>query len=344
MEGVVNPATVKGTVEVAVRAVALLLLAACSGPEDPGAVEYAFLDWTVDVPAPPEGGFQFRSPVIELPAFVEAQLCHFGTYEGPDVGVTYMAQYTDPRITHHAGPMGVYDDQYPDGQTVDCLQQGWDDMPVYAAMFGLVGTEMEGGEPPTEDISGGFNVVNLPPGVAFFLESGQRYTLDLHYLNFKDQPVRTNTVYNFDAVPVEDVEAFAGAVMFDAGPVYVPPGEYVQSFDCEWEGTYNVLSVMGHMHSYGARYLVEHIKADGSSTIIYDDDDWTAAHAEWPDLYAFEPGELVVESGDVFRTTCHWDNPTTEELVPFSEMCTTDMVVYPLDRPLTCIDGVYYDY
>ena len=326
------------------RAVALVLLAACSSAEDTAAVEYAFLDWTVDAPAPAESGFQFRSPVVELPAFVEAQLCHFGTYEGPDVGVTYMAQYTDPRITHHAGPMGVYDDQYPDGQTVDCLQQGWDDMPVYAAMFGLVGTEMEGGEPPTEDISGGFNVVNLPPGVAFYLESGQRYTLDLHYLNYKDQPVRTNTVYNFDAVPVDEVEAFAGAVMFDAGPVYVPPGEYVQSFDCEWEDTYNVLSVMGHMHSYGARYLVEHIKADGTSTIIYDDDDWTAAHAEWPDLYAFEPGELVVEPGDVFRTTCHWDNPTDQDLVPFTEMCTTDMVVYPLEKPLTCIDGIYYDY
>ena len=49
---------------------------------------------------------------------MEAQLCHFDTYTGPDVGVTYMAQYTDARITHHAGPMAVFDDRYEDGLVV----------------------------------------------------------------------------------------------------------------------------------------------------------------------------------------------------------------------------------
>ena len=42
------------------------------------------------------------------------------------------------------------------------------------------------------------------------------------------------------------------------------------------------------------------------------------------------------------RTTC--TGTTEDELIPFTEMCTTDMVVYPLEIPLTCIDGVYYDY
>ena len=57
------------------RTVLLLLLAGCGTADDLGPGSYDFLNWTVQAPPPPEGGFQFRSPVIELPAFVEAQLC-----------------------------------------------------------------------------------------------------------------------------------------------------------------------------------------------------------------------------------------------------------------------------
>ena len=201
-----------------------------------------------------------------------------------------MAQTRRP-ITHHAGPMAVFDDRYEDGLTIDCLRQGWDDMPVYAAMFGLVGTEMEG-EPPTGDISGSLTF-NLPRGSPSSESKAVHPRPALRELR-TSHPM--NTIYT-DAVP--GVEDFAGAVMFDAGPVYVPPGSTTARLRVESTTS----SASWGTCSYGARYVVEHIKTTVEE-IIYDDDDWTAAHAGDP-IFRREPGEggAATSSDDL-----HWDN------------------------------------
>lgn len=320
---------------------AAVALTGCEPIEKTREVEPYWLDYRVDVPEPPEGGFQMASPIIELPPYTEAQLCHYGTYEGPDVGVVYMAQYTDDQLTHHTGPQAVFDQQYEDGELVDCKSQGSGDMPVYPSLFGLVGMDLEGGGPPLEGTGNGFNAIDLPEGIAFPLSSGQRYAMDLHWINFNPDPARTNSAVNLGLVPADEVEAWAAVALFDAGPVDVPPGEYEYTFDCEFQEDYDVLSILGHMHAWGSEYTVEHIKPDGTSRVVYYEPDWQPIYATWPDLSYYPPGELSVERGDIFRTTCKWNNTSSETLTNFKEMCGSDMVMSPMEEPIVCISGEY---
>lgn len=306
--------------------------------------ESGLLDLSLDIPSPPEPGYQFGSPIIELDPYSEVNLCFYGTYEGPTVGVNFMTPFAPDDITHHAILMAIYDDEYEDGELIDCLAQGEDNMPVYSPLFEAVGLDTEGGEPWETDPYGGLNWIDVPEGVAFKLESGQRWALDLHYINTSEKTALVNTAFNVGTIPEEEVVHWAGPLNFDAGIINLEPGTTADIFDCPWEEELTVLSIMGHMHEFGSYYGVDWKKADGNDELVYTVDEWTADFKDYPKITYIEPGDIVVSPGDSFTTHCEWYNPTDGVLSNPAEMCTTVVVAYPIEKPLTCIQGEYIDY
>ena len=333
--------------------VAALGLAGCAAPSssDKGdgendvseANDTGPLDLTVDVYAPPEGGAQMASPVVEVAPYAEVQLCYYGTYTGPSMGVTYLRAQTSPGITHHTAVMGVYDDDYPDGTLIDCSDQGLDGMPIYSSLFDPIGLETEGGEPFEIDPYNGLDWIDAPPGVAEPIYEGQRWALDLHYINTSDRPALVNTAFQVAGVPPEEVLYWASPVLFDAGPIDLPTGESSITFDCAFPDEQMVLTVFAHMHYFGRAFSVDWVHADGSIDRIYDIPEWGPAFKDYPRIQSYPPGALQVMPGDTLRTTCAWTNNTGEVQPDPAEMCSLNLVSYPLNRPLTCIDGVYID-
>ena len=329
----------------------LVVTAACQAPAgrplDSGSADAGpqTLDLRADFPAAPvDGGVEIRVPDIEVGPYSEVLLCYYGTWTGPTVGVNHMSPLGPVGVTHHNQMKAVYGDDYEDGALVPCPDVGGE-MPTYAPLFESVGVFMPGGKAPDTEMYGGLNWLQMPEGIAFQLREGQRWVLDIHFVNPTDDTLIVNAGVNLGTLPVEEVEHFAGSVQFDAGDLTIPAGgATVAQFRCDWREPLTVLSILGHMHDAGAAYTVDHERDGQAPARVYEVLDWTPAHREYPLIENYAPGELTVLPGDGFRTLCAWDNQGTSDLTFPREMCTTVVVAYPLDEPLTCINGVYEDH
>jgi hypothetical protein len=316
----------------------IVLLLACTSPDTDSSsdsvVDDGRLNLVEDFPDAPEGGLALRSPVMEIPPYSEVLLCYFGTYEGPTVGVDFM-QPLQSDYSHHNQLKAVWDGIYDDGELIDCATSA--EMSEYSPLFESVGIE------PGPDTAEG-NWLNLPDGIAMKLEGGQRWVMDMHYINPTDQTLVVQNGVNIGVLPVEEVEDWAGSIQFDAGLINIAAGaDHQETFDCAFEQPGHVLSVLGHMHSRGTHYSVDYGAADAPAERIYDvvwEGDY---HPYYPELTTYAPGEFPVAEGETFTTTCDWTNFEDHDLEFPEEMCTTVVVVYPLERPRTCIEGVYRD-
>jgi hypothetical protein len=184
----------------------------------------------------------------------------------------------------------------------------------------------------------------MPDGVAIQFQEGQKYVLDMHYINTTGCTMIVQNGVNIGTVALEEVENWAAPMRMDGGIVELPSGEEtVVTYDCEFETDMTILSVGGHMHEHGTSYLVEHVDSSESATAIYDIDPWDEEYRDFPLLENFGDGELEVKQGDAFRTHCTWFN-STEGLLTFpEEMCTTFVVAYPLEKAVSCVLGEYTD-
>jgi hypothetical protein len=297
------------------------------------------IDLTVEIPSVGEHQLQFASPEMVIPPYTETVLCFYGTYEGADIGVTGMTTRSHEEVTHHSGIMGVYDEQFADGELVDCSGQGLEGMGIYPPLFFPVGIDWEGGDPIPADV----NFLNLPAGAGFRINTGQRWALDLHYINYNDRPVVTNTVFTADVLPADQIDKWIGAVMFDSGPFDLQPGDTEAIFDCTWEAEYDVVTLMAHMHTYGSSFKAELVRPGEEPFTIFDIPEWSPNLKDYPPVESLEEGDLHVNPGDIFRTTCTWSNQTGEVQPYPAEMCSLEMAVMPLEQPLMCVDGTYIE-
>ena len=124
--------------------------------------------------------------------------------------------------------------------------------------------------------------------------------------------------------------------MFDSAPFELPQGQSILSFDCDFDHQITIQNIQPHMHDYGAEFLVQVVRADGTIEDVLRVENWEPWMKTDIPFYYFEPGTLVVESGDALRTVCRWDNPTGQELPYPVEMCTTSFVGFPMDEGMVC--------
>jgi len=312
--------------------VVALALLGCDGAPDlpgPGAPEDDFLDLRVELPdAPdPEDGALFEVPWMEVGPGEEKLFCLYGTYEGPTTGVNSLRPAYPSRFHHHGLLKRGTADDPPDGTIIDCtdVEEQWPPRPT---LFERVG----GGPDPDEWI-------NLPDGIAFRLEQGQRWMADVHYVNTGREPIVLNYGFLLGFVPLDDVRAIAGTFNMDAGGFSIPPGEAgSEEFGCAWHDDLTVLSLGGHMHGFGTSYEVTHEAGDERAT-VYDVPQWREIYRFEPPMTNFDDGALTVAEGDLFHTSCNWLNRTSAPLEYPEEMCTTFGVAYPLEENYYCDGG-----
>ena len=292
---------------------------------------------TIDVrgafPNAPEPGIELRAPSFEVPPYSEGFWCYYGTYTGPTVGVTWFEPLQTNAYSHHNLLRNVTDGGMPDGTMMECPPTG--DMYDYAPLFEGVGVQ------PSETAT---NWLEMPEGVAIQFQEGQKYVLDMHYINPTGCTMVVQNGANIGTIDLADVEQWAAPIRMDGGIVEIPSGEAATlSYDCEFPTDMTVLSVGGHMHEHGTSYEVDWVRDSGEAERIYEIDPWDEEYRDFPILANFDEGELDVEAGDAFRTYCNWFNETESLLTYPEEMCTTFVVAYPLERALSCVLGEYTD-
>ena len=318
----------------------LLLFLACTDPkpstteETPEYDPDIYMDLRKEYPNAPDRGLEIRTSVYEVAPYTEIINCYFGTYHGPTTGVDFY-QPLEPDLYSHHSQLKSTPIQQPDGTLEDCsyLDASMSD---FVPLFEAVGIEAQ------EGANG--NWLNFPEGIAMRLEEEKQYVIDMHYINTSDKILVVQNGANLGLMPDDEVDFYAGSAQFDSGPPEITPGDYTDSFDCEWHQDATVLSISAHMHSAGTAFYIDHIKTDGTIKRIHSIPEWDpSVHPYFPIIDSYDPGELEVEEGDIFRTTCDWYNPTDGVLGFPAEMCTTAVVAYPLDNPISCIDGVYLE-
>lgn len=117
----------------------------------------------------------------------------------------------------------------------------------------------------------------------------------------------------------------------------VPPDEeHSLSFECAFEDDMKILFLGGHMHEYGTRFSLDHIKGDGSEELLYDIPEWDPYMRDAPPFDRYLEDPLAVAAGDRWRTNCTWFNTEDHELGFPSEMCVTFGMAYPARVAITC--------
>ncbi len=313
-------------------------LAACVETSVPGEVpaveeDSPYLDITEEYPPAPDGGIEIRTPDFEIPPYSDSLRCFFGTYTGPTVGVNWV-QTLETTYSHHsqlkAVPIG---DPAADGDLMDCEDSGL--MSVYIPLFEAVQTIVP------EEYDG--NWLNLEEGTAMKLREGQRWVLDMHIINPTDKTLIVNGGVNLDWIAEDQVERWASSLQFDNGGVTTPAGEaQADSFTCAFQWDMDILSLLGHMHYNGTSYAMDYNDEQGGSTRVYDIPDWQDEdYPANPLIISFQPGEFPVKAGESLTTHCSFFNATDEAFVFPDEMCSTIVVVTPLEDPLSCVRGAY---
>jgi len=307
-----------------------LIMAGCSAPSVPEqASPYAGadcegLDLTESYEPMFEGGLQLHSPVLQIPARSEILWCYFDRFEDSDFGVHDVIMRSSAEgLMHHAVLKRVDDDQYPDGTLIDCT----------------AAEEQSIARPPLFEIgqTEGLSWFNLPDGFAYKVEANQRYAADIHYINLTDDDICINVAWDLETLPSDEVETFVGAFNLDIAEFEVPTGGlHTESFDCAWPKDLGILSLSGHMHFFGSHYSIDWLAMDER---VYEVDDWLPEYRFSSPIVEYAPGEFDVAEGDVFRSSCTWDNTSGNVLGYPQEMCTTYGIAYPLEEPLLCSNG-----
>lgn len=268
---------------------------------------------------------------IEVPTMVvepgtETVFCLYGTYDGPDSGIVSFFSEEPGGFLHHSLMKRVDDDEYTDGTLFDCTAEEFQFPPKPILVEWVNGT--------------GGDWIGLPEGVGFKLVQGQRWVTDVHYVNTSPDRICVNTSFELGLVPEEDLLGYAGTYNLDAGSLTIPPNtESSTAFSCAWPSEVNILSLAGHMHSYGSRYEVNRLWDSEPSENIYQVDPWLPEYRYSAPANGYELGEFVMAAGEELETVCTWDNPTGDTLGYPDEMCTTFGVAFPLENSFHCSGG-----
>ncbi len=96
---------------------------------------------------------------------------------------------------------------------------------------------------------------------------------------------------------------------------------------CLFEDPLHVFSTWPHMHRIGTEFHGSVVRADGTRETLIDVAPWV-----FEDQRAFGV-DLDLAAGDTVETTCVWENPTDEYVLPgprtTDEMCGQSLIVWP---------------
>lgn len=279
---------------------ALATLTACAAPaaHAPDEVHFALPHWEV-----PAGAEKLNCVYVTLPVDTDVFVWRFDTEQAPG--------------GHHIAVFETTED-VPDGTTIDC--SGPDTMTNWRPI--LTGLSQSG--------------FSLPDSYAVKVPGKARLVIQSHYVNASSAAIETD-----DHVGIFFHRSSSGLTLVNASiqttvDFSVPPGQQkTVSFDCPVQQELKVFTLLGHMHEWGT-HLTVNAGAAANPPVVYDVA-WEPGYRDHPP--AIDPGfdhPIVLEPGDVIRTTCTWMNTESNALQFPDEMCVSLFWFYPADDSLIC--------
>lgn len=261
----------------------------------------------------------------------DVMMCLFGTYEGPTLGLHDVHTWQGAG-GHHLQIMGTSTPEIDvaDGTLADCTGVG--------GVFNMADLEpigiTNGGYVDGEEIDVS---MPLPDGMAFELQSGQRFVMQSHYLNTTQERFTVRDLAVLTLMPEEDVQTWAAPLVFNDSNFSIPAGSPgTSSFDCTTEEDWNFLYVLGHMHEWGTAFSVQSVAGDGTTTPFYSIPEWDPVYRDAPLVDYYPDAAMPIPAGSTFRTTCDWFNDTDTAMTFPYEMCVTVNIVYPQKATVVC--------
>jgi hypothetical protein len=193
----------------------------------------------------------------------------------------------------------------------------------------------------------GVRIAPLPENVAFRLPKGTGIMLNLHYINMGDKPTDGEAYIDVKLAELDPNRLIAALFLNLNVGFSLPPGaETESSADCVAQSDVEVIMMSNHMHEWGSHATTQITRADGVTVeVMRHDPTWdhdmvnNPTFATWG---AVEP--FVIHTGDTLRTTCTWQNTTTETLGFPREMCiSAGFALAPSDSPRApvCFNGTW---
>jgi hypothetical protein len=258
---------------------------------------------------------------------------------GPGDDVTY-CQYLMAPFDHDVDVLDVEGYQSAFGHHAVAFTYTPKDGEEIGTTFPCMGTEFssgaDGGASPGDSLSmgtflGGIggadgrkSATSLPEGVAFRLQRGQGVMLNVHYLNTGEKTVDGNAVVDIEFAEPDPARKIAAIfVNLDSGFSLSPASPTTSAVDCVAQSDVQIIMMTNHMHEYGTSASTEVQRAGANSfESLHDDPNWTydmqfnPVYTRWS-----VDAPFVLHAGDTLRTTCNWDNPTSNTIAFPREMC-----------------------
>jgi hypothetical protein len=269
----------------------------------------------------------FRSTPLVIEPYSETQYCLYLTWTGETSGITKQVTYqTD--FGHHfvIASTSASEREFPDGTVIDCTEadaSGMEDFEPFLVGGTLADANHRG-------------LLVLPDGMASRIREGQRLILQSHYVNTSADTIVVQDELQLEMIAEDAVEVWTAPWVHTEVDLDIQPGVSSIDVTCTWEGDYTMLFLGGHMHEWGKQYAVTFDDGVDAPETIYAIDDWEPDMRDAPLYTEYEPGELVVKEGDIFTTTCTWDNDTGGSLGFPQEMCATFGMAYPARAAIIC--------
>jgi hypothetical protein len=295
-----------------------------------------------DPPAAPEGYTRIRAQTIhDVKPGGDVTYCQYimAPFDR-DMDVLDVSGYQS-EFGHHAVALSYPDDgSLQVGDSIQCMGAEFTADPNSAGTGGgtfLGGIAGPGGEGQT-----------LPEGVAFRLPKGNGILLNVHYLNTGTQTTDGDAVLDVKFAEIDPNRHIAAMFLnmnmsFDLAP----SSRTTSSIDCVAQSDVQILMMTNHMHEYGANAKTEVVRADtGAIEVLRDDPMWeyemqfNIQYTRWTVEQPF-----VLRAGDTIRTSCEWNNTTTEALAFPREMCIgVGFALATGENPTApaCIGGTWY--
>jgi hypothetical protein len=173
----------------------------------------------------------------------------------------------------------------------------------------------------------GTGELTLPAGVGLVAEAGQQLHLNLHIYNVQPQDLSGTSGVEVVLLDPSEVQHEASIAFYGPYTFQIPgtPDPYTYTDEVQIGSGQTLIAIFPHMHRLGSHFSAEIVRNNSTITL-------------WDEAFQFESQEfaaippVIVEQGDVLRTTCTWVNTTAEPVYwgdsSDSEMCFTVLMSY----------------
>lgn len=287
-------------------------------------------DWPFEIPDPPDGGEQIRTPVYTIPAGEERTFCLWGEWSETQ-GVNFYEWFQDVVFSHHLRMDSVFAGVAEEPGTVTDCSDGQNTL--QAELRPLFNATEPG-------LQVGKGRMVLDDGMGVMVDEGDPWVIQSHYTNYSGDDIQVQDIINLGYLPAEEVTRPLSTWTMNNVGFEVASGETEDvTFECTWEQDATVEMWMVHMHDYATKFVGTMVPADGSESIeLVHYDPWDPEMRYLPQLLRIAGG-LPVKAGDVFRGTCTFFNRDPQPLGFPQEMCVLEGTAWPMTEPFLCDVG-----